>query len=594
MVAFGLIGTLLVGSLGGGCGAGQPPGGAETAEDGVIAAVGAGGEGAAFANHNGTQSWTQTSTLTVPAGARQLFIGSEPGTDNPDLDGAQVKLTSPDGTQTITLADGAVTCSGLPQQALTAPATDAALQAHLEALAGELPQEPTDADWLGLSARMARGDTTLPALPDGVLDEVANQGEQWDQAEGVVAGEGDRTPSNGLLVVGPQPGQWTMEVTCDAGARAFTALAFAVPGRLTEAALSDVADALSAQATTSQARGVAGRDCTGCDPGCNQDFDSWKRPAFLTPHWFYVKGIKTLFAVVTWYLLRQSFTKAIDVLLALYAIDMGIAQEEYKAAVIFLLSRVYAFLLKSYSTAENAYLRGFYCFFNYKKWCQVCYIGVGWGQVVLWPGQIESLERAAGQSQDVSIVAANAMLWTLQPENWGQTGPLAAPKSAKWECEPADLLELTPRATGNSWCAVKGPDAPESTEGQLSVTIEDQPGKFTCAVTITVRYVLAGSSDGTGLLNVDDDLDVYVNGELVYTDGSRLSGSRAPIVLDVEKGDTIRLVVRDTYGHCSGLGAVWLVRGGQSTMLTQGFNEGCGHPGGNQGIKFDQTFTVPF
>lgn len=592
-VAYGLIGALLASSLsvGVGCGGTSPVG--DVPDDGVTAAVGDGGEACAVATCDGSgPAWTRTATLTVPAGAQQMLIGSEPGTTNPDLTGAQVRLTSPDGLQTITLAGGAVTHTGLSEESLAAPDTDAAIGSHLEALVGELPADPTDSDWASLAARIASEDATLPQLPSSVLASVESYGEQWRGVENSVAGGGTRKPSDGLLVLGPQPGQWQVEVTCQAGAGAFTAMAMVVPTQISEASLTNMAAALAGV----DASTVHGEACTGCDPGCDEDFAKWKNPQFGTAHWFYIKALKTVWSAIVWYLLRGSFTKVIDVMLALFVVEMGawIAKDEYKAVVIYLVSRLYALILKGYGLAENAVFRFFYCVFNSTRWDQVCYLGVGLGQAVLWPDQIESLERSPGETTDVSLVGANAMMWVLMPDIWGKANPWDTAKSAKWECTPADLLTLTPRATGNSWCAVGAPDPPKSTAGQLTVTVDTQPAKFTCAVKVTMKYVLSGSSEGTASFGVDDDLDVYVNGTQVYTDGNELSGDRGPITIQTKKGDTLRLVVRDTYGHCSGLRPVWLVKGSESTQLTTGFDEGCGHPGGNQGVKFDQTFTVPF
>ena len=44
-------------------------------------------------------------------------------------------------------------------------------------------------------------------------------------------------------------------------------------------------------------------------------------------------------------------------------------------------------------------------------------------------------------------------------------------------------------------------------------------------------YIISASPDGSASFSVDDDLDVYLNGTLVYTDGVAESGTRAPIDL---------------------------------------------------------------
>ena len=63
-----------------------------------------------------------------------------------------------------------------------------------------------------------------------------------------------------------------------------------------------------------------------------------------------------------------------------------------------------------------------------------------------------------------------------------------------------------------------------------------------------LRYVLAGNAAGTSAFGVDDGLQVSLNGEVIYDDGGSLSGSRGPIKFTAKKGDTLKFVVRDSYG----------------------------------------------
>jgi hypothetical protein len=121
-------------------------------------------------------------------------------------------------------------------------------------------------------------------------------------------------------------------------------------------------------------------------------------------------------------------------------------------------------------------------------------------------------------------------------------------------------------------------------------------GQASASVTVGQKagYILSGSSDGTGTIGVDDDLDISLNGVQIYSDGAELSGERAPIRFQAQRGDVLTFVVRDTYGRCSGLRKVYLVKGNRSVVADQGFDLGCGRPGGNQGVVHTQTFTIPF
>lgn len=116
-----------------------------------------------------------------------------------------------------------------------------------------------------------------------------------------------------------------------------------------------------------------------------------------------------------------------------------------------------------------------------------------------------------------------------------------------------------------------------------------------CAGDDACKAVLSGTADGMGTLNVDDDLDVYVNGTQVYSDGNATSSANRPRVpITAQKGDTLRLVVRDTFGGCAHLAPVYFVRGTQSALADPGFDFGCHQPPGNNGVVHDHSFMVPF
>ena len=110
---------------------------------------------------------------------------------------------------------------------------------------------------------------------------------------------------------------------------------------------------------------------------------------------------------------------------------------------------------------------------------------------------------------------------------------------------------------------------------------------------LDTKYRLSSTPDGSGDIVVDDDLDVYVNGALIYTDGTAPAGGRPPLRFSAVPGDQIRLVVRDTYGHCASLSPIYLTDPfGSSTLLDPGFSLGCNRPIPPDPV-FDKTFSVP-
>jgi hypothetical protein len=121
----------------------------------------------------------------------------------------------------------------------------------------------------------------------------------------------------------------------------------------------------------------------------------------------------------------------------------------------------------------------------------------------------------------------------------------------------------------------------------------------TVTFTTAVSYIISGSADGSASWSVDDDLDVFINDSTTpaYSDGDALSGTRGPFTITAKKGDTLKVQVRDTYGHCTSLQPLYItdaLRPSNNAKITDGFSQGCGLPGWNRGVQFTTTFTIPF
>jgi uncharacterized delta-60 repeat protein len=108
------------------------------------------------------------------------------------------------------------------------------------------------------------------------------------------------------------------------------------------------------------------------------------------------------------------------------------------------------------------------------------------------------------------------------------------------------------------------------------------------------KYHLSSSPDGRGGILVDDDLDVYLNGQMVYTDGDYPAGGRVPIPLTAFAGDTVRVVVRDTFGNCASMSPLYITDyAGNGTLVHPGFSLGCARPVPDPTTVLDFEFTVP-
>jgi hypothetical protein len=108
------------------------------------------------------------------------------------------------------------------------------------------------------------------------------------------------------------------------------------------------------------------------------------------------------------------------------------------------------------------------------------------------------------------------------------------------------------------------------------------------------QFTLSSSPNGSGTITIDDDLDIYLNGVQIYTDGTAPAGVRPPIAVSANPGDTLRFVIRDTYGACSSFSTIYLTnQTGQNTIVDPGFNLGCGRPSIDLGVVHDLTTTIP-
>src|SRR5262245_8107335 len=107
-------------------------------------------------------------------------------------------------------------------------------------------------------------------------------------------------------------------------------------------------------------------------------------------------------------------------------------------------------------------------------------------------------------------------------------------------------------------------------------------------------YKISASVDGTGQIQVDDGLEVSLNGVVIYDDLNATSGFRPPIAFIGNVGDQLRFRVRDTFGDCRTLSRLILTdSAGRFRMADPVFPTACGFPQGDNGFVYDATFTIP-
>jgi len=110
----------------------------------------------------------------------------------------------------------------------------------------------------------------------------------------------------------------------------------------------------------------------------------------------------------------------------------------------------------------------------------------------------------------------------------------------------------------------------------------------------TIQYTVSGVGGGT--FSVDDGLTIFDNGNVVFTDGDAGSTlTHPPVMFMGQQGDSITDQVNNTFGFCTGLDPLYLSCPGASApvLVDPGLVEHCGQPGGNQGISYTFTYTLP-
>lgn len=108
------------------------------------------------------------------------------------------------------------------------------------------------------------------------------------------------------------------------------------------------------------------------------------------------------------------------------------------------------------------------------------------------------------------------------------------------------------------------------------------------------NFILSGGPNPTDNFCVDDDIYVYLNGELIYADidPRRASCNNQPVSFAASRGEELRVTGVDSRGICRSMGPLWLHYGNQNMELFAGRNDGC--LGWLAGVTFyDQTFILP-
>ena len=477
--------------------------------EGMITATGEGGEGCAFINCNGKgASWSKSGTIVVPPNAEKLIIGSVYSTDNPDLNDAEIKLTSPDGSQTITLAGGAVNATGFTTIEMTTPVNDVAIDDYLnDVLLKDLPDGATEEDWEELLARLRGFDPENPMdqVSTEVMEGLDDAMEEMEGYQNTIAASAEPyTPSDGLTVFGPQSGNWTIEASAQAEAGAFRSLAWAVPQSGDCTAIDHVAEALAQASGFANTRNTRLGDGEGEDPGGAWHLEQFRYPAPNTAEFYRAQAIDIVYKVVVWFVLRGIFTKAIDLVLKFEGsatlINMGLFKDRLKTLAIFVVATIYKEILRNAALAELWFWRVAYSMNSVENYSQIFYIGqiVEWGIFERFTFKNPDIVLGPNDFEEIRLIGGNMAQDVIERDMWGFGSANTSPKVGKWQIEPADLALVKPHGDQDGDCTVETISGQTTLgNGNLTVMIATQPAKEVIPVKVEEEKVTASTRGET-------------------------------------------------------------------------------------------------
>lgn len=107
--------------------------------------------------------------------------------------------------------------------------------------------------------------------------------------------------------------------------------------------------------------------------------------------------------------------------------------------------------------------------------------------------------------------------------------------------------------------------------------------------------ILSGGPSPTDVFGVDDDLELYLNGNFLLQDREDYPNTFNPLPFSASNGDQLRVVAIDGFhGVCEFLSPLYLHRvsdGAVQVLLAEEIYNDCVQDGGNQ-VFFDQTYTI--
>ena len=468
----------------------------------------------------------------MPEDAEKLIIGSLFDAENAHLENAEIKLTSPDGSQSLVLANGKVVAEGFSAVDMTTPIIDQTINDYYQdILLKDLPDQATEEDWDALLSRLQGYDPENPIedIPENArkgLDDAIAEMKQYKDT--ITSSSEECKPSDGFIIFGPQAGNWKIEASSQSGAGAFQSLIWTVPKDGDCTAIDHIAEALAEQTggirLSSRVGTGEGEDpkgalhleqfgyhyprttAVGPGPGEGEDpegtwhLEQFRYPDPSTAEFYRAQAIDITYRIVQWFVLRGIFTKAIDVVLKLEGnatlIGMGLYKERLKVLAIFVVAMIYRELLRNAALAELWFWRLAYTMNSVENYFQIFYLGqiAQTGIFERMVFKIPDIVLGPNDFEEIRLVGGNMVKEAVERNMWGFGSANTRPKNGKWQIDPEDLALVKPHGQQDGDCTIETMAGQTVTgEGNLTVMIATQPAKKVIPVKVQEEKITAST-----------------------------------------------------------------------------------------------------
>jgi hypothetical protein len=138
-----------------------------------------------------------------------------------------------------------------------------------------------------------------------------------------------------------------------------------------------------------------------------------------------------------------------------------------------------------------------------------------------------------------------------------------------------------------------GDGQPCCPNGECDGALVCDPQNERCAPA-SIEFILSGGSDPTTPLRADDDMQVFLNGQIILDDTNGITSEITPLLFRAQPGDILRVIGINVQPVCISLRPLYLHLAGSSgqpqVLDADGVPQSCADH--QPGIFYDETFTI--